>query len=86
MKVVKLESMPDLNALVKALEDGGEAEPIALERGGGQVAVIVSSADYANFLALEETLGDQLDREESEEILEDPKWIDWEQARKQLKS
>ena len=86
MKVVKLESMPELEALVKAIERGKEGEPVALYRGGIQVAVIISSSDYANFTALEEALNDKLDSAESEEILKNPKWLDWEPVQKQIKS
>lgn len=86
MKVVKLESMPELDGLVRAIERSEEAEPIALYRGEVQVAVIISSSDYANFTALEEALTDKLDRVESEEILKDPQWLDWEPLQKQIKS
>jgi PHD/YefM family antitoxin component YafN of YafNO toxin-antitoxin module len=77
--------MRDLDALVMELESGADVEPIALERHGRQVAVIVSSQDYANFIALEEALADKLDIAESEAILKDPKWIGWELAQKQIK-
>jgi hypothetical protein len=86
VKVVKLDSMPDLDALVKAIEQSEEAEPIALERHGRQIAVIVSPTHYADLMALEEALSDKLDLVESEEILKDPKWIDWELVQKHLKS
>jgi hypothetical protein len=86
MKAVKLEFMPELEALVKSIYGREEAEPISLERGGSQVAVIVSSAEYSALRALEEKLLDKLDLDDSEEILKDPKWIGWEQLRGQLKS
>jgi hypothetical protein len=85
MKLVKLESMSDLNALVKSLEASDKAEAIALERHGAQVAVIISSADHAHFLELEEALADKLDIAESEAILKDPRWVDWDQLQKQIK-
>jgi PHD/YefM family antitoxin component YafN of YafNO toxin-antitoxin module len=86
MKVVKLESKPDLDALVKAVERSKEPEAIALERCGVRLAVIISASEYANFLALEEALNDKLDAEESEEILKDPQWVEWDELRKQPKS
>ncbi len=85
MKVIKLELMPDLDALVKEIHQSGELEPISLERHGSQMAVIVSSAEYQAMKQLEEAMLDKLDSEESEEILKDPKWIGWDQLQKQLK-
>jgi hypothetical protein len=86
VKVVNLESMPELDALVKEIHEPEEFEPISLERCGSQMAVIISSAEYTAMKRLEEALLDKLDRKESEEILKDPKWIGWDELQKQLKS
>jgi PHD/YefM family antitoxin component YafN of YafNO toxin-antitoxin module len=61
---------------VKEIHRNEEYEPVSLTRGNSQMAMIVSSAEY-NALK---------DREDSEEILKDPKWIAWDQLQKQLKS
>jgi hypothetical protein len=86
VKTFKLESCPELDALVEEIRASEESDPISLTRGNTEMAVIVSSAEYAAVRRLEESLLDKLDHQESEEILRDPKWIGWDQLQKQLKS
>ena len=86
MKTFELESCPELDALVKEIRASKESDPISLTRGNTEMAVIVSSAEYAALRRLEESLLDKLDHQESEEILRDPKRIGWDQLQKQLKS
>jgi len=90
MKAVKLNSFPGLDGLVKEIYESAEHEPISLENGDGSsgaqvAAVLVSVEEYRALKRLEETRLDKLDREESEEILKDPNWIDWDHLKKQLK-
>jgi|HubBroStandDraft_5_1064220.scaffolds.fasta_scaffold260966_2 PHD/YefM family antitoxin component YafN of YafNO toxin-antitoxin module len=86
MKIVRLESMPDLDAVVKEIYQSEELEPIVLMRGTAKVAVIVSCTEYNAMKRLEDALLDKSDVDESAEILKDPQWIDWDQVQKQLKS
>ncbi len=83
MRIITLESMPDLDALVSDICKHGE--PISLQRGATQLAVIVSRAEYDALRRLEENLLDKLDIKETEEALQDPKWIDWDQLQKEFK-
>lgn len=63
-------------------------EPVAFERDGKPVAVLVSAKDFALLQRLREAEADRLDIEEAERRLSDPSEvpIPFEEARKRFRS
>ena len=58
---------------------------VLVEVHGIKVAIIPSD-DLALLQKLEEEALDRADAQDAEEVLRDPKWIPWDQVKRQLKS
>jgi hypothetical protein len=85
MKVLDLAAVPALEALIQEMVKSGEPEVIVLRQNNRDIAVTISKAEYDALLTLEEAVTDKLDIADSEEILKNPEWVEWDHLEKQLK-
>ena len=84
-RTIRLQQCDD-GRLRKILETVAERqERIVVEFEGIKLAIIPSN-DLALLEKLEEEALDRMDAQEAEEALRDPKWVPWNQVKRQFRS
>lgn len=84
-RTIRLQQCDD-GRLRKILETAAQKQERILVEFEGIKLAIIPSDDLALLEKLEEEALDRMDAQEAEEALRDPKWIPWDQVKRQLKS